>query len=48
MQHRIKKQHGVSVLECQDIIENVLCRIKAMKGVEDTYILSEEDKEKNI
>jgi hypothetical protein len=33
-------------LECQDIIQDVLCRIKAMKGVEDTYILNEEDKEK--
>jgi len=33
-------------LECQDIIQDVLCRIKAIKGVEDTYILNEEDKEK--
>ncbi len=33
-------------MEYQDIIQDVLCRIKAMKGVEDTYILSEEDKEK--
>jgi hypothetical protein len=33
-------------LECQDIIQDVLCRIKAMKGVEETYILNEEDKEK--
>ncbi|WP_410508871.1 hypothetical protein RSJ42_00905 [Methanosarcina hadiensis] len=33
-------------MECQDIIQDVLCRIKAMKGVEDTYILSEEDKQK--
>ncbi|HII80950.1 MAG TPA: hypothetical protein HA261_11310 [Methanosarcina sp.] len=33
-------------MECQDIIQDVLCRIKAMKGVEDTYILNEEDKEK--
>lgn len=33
-------------MECQDIIQDVLCRIKAMKGVEETYILSEEDKEK--
>lgn len=33
-------------MECQDIIQDVLCRIKAMKGVEDTYILDEEDKKK--
>ncbi|WP_440945703.1 hypothetical protein ACSAZL_16580 [Methanosarcina sp. T3] len=33
-------------MECQDIIQDVLCRIKAIKGVEDTYILNEEDKEK--
>lgn len=33
-------------MECQDIIQDVLCRIKAIKGVEDTYILSEEDKVK--
>ena len=33
-------------MECQDIIQDVLCRIKAMKGVEETYILNEEDKEK--
>jgi len=33
-------------LECQDIIQDVLCRIKAIKGVENTYILNEEDKEK--
>jgi hypothetical protein len=33
-------------LECKNVIQNAICRIKAMKGVEDTYILSEEDKEK--
>jgi len=33
-------------LECQDIIQDVLCRIKAIKGVEDTYVLNEKDKEK--
>jgi len=33
-------------LECKDVIQNVICMIKAIKGVEDTYILSEEDKEK--
>jgi hypothetical protein len=33
-------------LECQDIIQDVICRIKATKGVEDTYVLNEGDKEK--
>ena len=33
-------------MECKTVIQDVICRIKAMKGVEDTYILSEEDKEK--
>jgi hypothetical protein len=33
-------------LECKDVIQDVICRIKAIKGVENTYILSEEDKEK--
>ncbi len=33
-------------MECKDVIQDVICRIKAIKGVEDTYILSEEDKEK--
>ncbi|AKB27456.1 hypothetical protein MSSAC_0765 [Methanosarcina siciliae C2J] len=33
-------------MECQDIIQDVLCRIKAIKGVEDTYVLNEKDKEK--
>lgn len=33
-------------MECKDIIAEVLCKIKAMKGVEDTYILNEEEKEK--
>lgn len=33
-------------MECKDVIQDVICRIKAMTGVEDTYILSEEDKEK--
>jgi hypothetical protein len=33
-------------LECKNVIQDVICRIKAMKGVEDTYVLSEEDKEK--
>lgn len=31
----------------KDVIKDVICRIKAIKGVEETYILSEEDK-KNI
>jgi hypothetical protein len=33
-------------LECKNVIQDVVCRIKAIKGVEDTYILSEEDKDK--
>lgn len=33
-------------MECKTVIQDVICRIKSMKGVEDTYILSEEDKEK--
>jgi hypothetical protein len=33
-------------LECKNVIQDVICRIKAIKGVEDTYILNEEDKEK--
>jgi hypothetical protein len=33
-------------VECKTVIQDVICRIKAMKGVEDTYILSEEDKKK--
>lgn len=33
-------------MECKTVIQDVICRIKAMKGVEDTYILSEEDKKK--
>ncbi|MDD3043726.1 MAG: hypothetical protein PHV51_06725 [Methanosarcinaceae archaeon] len=33
-------------MECNTIIEDVLCKIKAIKGVEDTYILDEEDREK--
>lgn len=33
-------------MKCETVIQDVICRIKAIKGVEDTYILSEEDKEK--
>jgi hypothetical protein len=33
-------------LECKDIIQDVICRLKAIKGVEETYILNEIDKEK--
>jgi len=33
-------------VECKTVIQDVICRIKAMEGVEDTYVLSEEDKEK--
>ena len=33
-------------MECKNVIQDVVCRIKAIKGVEDTYILSEEDKDK--
>ena len=33
-------------MECKNVIQDVICRIKAIKGVEETYILSEEDKEK--
>ena len=35
-------------MECKNVIQDVICRIKAIKGVEDTYILSEEDKDKII
>ena len=40
------KHEGEFALECKNVIQDVICRIKAMKGVEDTYVLSEEDKEK--
>lgn len=33
-------------MERNEIIEDVQCKIKAMKGVEDTYIITEEDREK--
>ena len=33
-------------MECQNVIQDVICRIKAIKGVEETYVLSGEDKEK--
>jgi hypothetical protein len=33
-------------LECKNVIQDVICRIKAIKGVDETYILNEEDKEK--
>ncbi len=33
-------------MECKNAIQEAICRIKAIKGVEETYILSEEDKEK--
>lgn len=33
-------------MECKSVIQDAICKIKAIKGVEDTYILSEEDKEK--
>jgi hypothetical protein len=32
-------------LECTQVIQDVICRLKATKGVEDTYILDEKDKE---
>ena len=35
-------------MKCETVIQDVICRIKTIKGVEDTYILSEEDKEKII
>ncbi len=35
-------------MECKNVIQDVMCRIKAIKGVEDTYILNEEDKDKII
>lgn len=35
-------------MECKDVIQDVICRIKAIKGVEETYILDEKDKEKVI
>lgn len=35
-------------MECKDVIQDVICRIKDIKGVEDTYILDEKDKEKVI
>lgn len=33
-------------MERNEIIKDVQCKIKAMKGVEDTYIITEEDREK--
>ncbi|MFZ2498972.1 MAG: hypothetical protein ACP5N0_12225 [Methanosarcina sp.] len=33
-------------MECKNVIQDVICRIKAIKGVDETYILNEEDKEK--
>jgi len=33
-------------LENKEIIEDVQCKIKAIKGVEDTYIITEKDREK--
>lgn len=33
-------------MEYNDVIQDVICRIKAIKGVEETYVLNEEDKEK--
>jgi hypothetical protein len=33
-------------LECKDIIQDVICKIKAIEGVEEAYILNEKDKEK--
>ena len=35
-------------MECKDVIQDVICRIKDIKGVEETYILDEKDKEKVI
>lgn len=35
-------------MECKDVIQDVICKIKAIKGVEETYILDEKDKEKVI
>lgn len=35
-------------MECKNVIQDVICRIKAIKGVDETYILNEEDKEKVI
>ncbi len=33
-------------MENKEIIEDVQCKIKAIKGVEDTYIITEKDREK--
>ena len=33
-------------MECKDVIQEVTCKIKAIKGVEEAYILNEKDKEK--
>lgn len=33
-------------MECKDITQDVICRIKAIKGVDETYILTEKDREK--
>jgi hypothetical protein len=33
-------------LECKDITQDVICRIKAIKGVDETHILTEKDREK--
>ena len=37
---------GELALECKDIIQDVICKIKAVKGVEEAYVLNEKDKEK--
>lgn len=33
-------------MECKEVIQDAICKIKAMKGVEETYVLNETDKEK--
>lgn len=44
--NQFKNTKGDPALERNEIIEDVQCKIKAMKGVEDTYVITEEDREK--
>ncbi len=44
--NRDLKHEGELALECKDVIQDVICKIKAVKGVEEAYILNEKDKEK--
>lgn len=44
----VLKHKGELNLECKNITQEVICRIKAVKGVEEAYVLNEDDKEKII